>query len=603
MRTVARPVLPAFAGSNSRGPLRRLLRRRTFAVALAAAMATTSAAVSTAVASASGAGLVPISAVGSPTIHSGYLGSTSYGTVVAPREAGDLLVVTVINDTWADHVVSVAGGDVASWSPAAAPFYDDGDGQVMQIWYGVTSSAGAANLAITWNGTTNNADIAVQEFTAGADASWSFVATGSSASPFPALNSPESGTLYIGAAMAWGNGGAGNTPGVTYTVPSPYFLLSWDTDASGTLAPAANGGGSVAALFSATTTDTTTVSSPSSTVTSTTAAATTTAAPTTTTTTTTTPAATAGTTMTTTTVPNPTAAAALPASPTPASQWPNSLFDSDVRDWPVDPNSEEFAGDVVADYEADYGAVGVNTMPIYSVPADEANASISVSPGCNNFTGNTGTEVPLPSYAALNGSSDNPLVVYQPSTGTEWEFWQVVRNSATSYSACWGGKLSTTTSDGVFPFPYGMSATGISYLATTVTEADVASGYIDHAIAVILPHCNNSVYPADRTDCGSAPGEPSEGQWFRFPPGASCPASECTTPFAQMVFNAIQTYGMVVVDQGGAVMIEAEQQSDWVAEGHTGTDPITASWDGLPEYQVVANLPWSTLQAVDPLSS
>jgi hypothetical protein len=55
-----------------------------------------------------------------------------------------------------------------------------------------------------------------------------------------------------------------------------------------------------------------------------------------------------------------------------------------------------------------------------------------------------------------------------------------------------------------------------------------------------------------------------------------------------------------VVDQAGAVMIEAEQTSDWAAEGNTGTNPITASWDGLEEYQVVANLPWSNLQAVDP---
>lgn len=606
MRKVARPVLPGFAGRNWRGVV-RLVASGTCAVVLAAAMATTTSAASPVVASASGPGLAPISAVGSPTIHTGYVGSTSYSTVVAPSAAGELLVVSVINDNWPDHVASVTGADVALWSAAGAPFYDGADGRVMQIWYGVTSSAGAANLAITWNGTANNADIALQEFTAGADAFWSFVATGSSASPFPPLNSPESGALYVGAAMAWGNGGAGGTPEVTYTVPSPYFLLSWDTDASGTLAPAANGSGSVAALFRATTADNTTASSPSSTVPSTTAAAaTTTVAPTTTTTTMltasvdTTTTATAVPTTTTAAVPTNPAAAAPPANPTPASQWPNSLFDSDVRDWPVDPNSEEFVGDVGADYEADYGAVGVNTMPIYDVPADEANASISVSPGCNNFTEDTGTEVPIPSYAALNGSSDNPLVVYQPSTGTEWELWQVVRNSTTSYSACWGGKLSTATSDGVFPFPYGMSATGISYLATTVTEADVGSGSINHAIAVILPRCNNSVYPADRTDCGSAPGQPSEGQWFRFPSGTSCPASQCTTPFAQMVFNAIQNYGMVVVDQGGAVMIEAEQQSDWVTEGHTGTDPITASWDGLPEYQVVANLPWSTLQAVDP---
>ena len=62
---------------------------------------------------------------------------------------------------------------------------------------------------------------------------------------------------------------------------------------------------------------------------------------------------------------------------------------------------------------------------------------------------------------------------------------------------------------------------------------------------------------------------------------------------------------MVVTDQGGAVMIEAEQQSDWAAEGYTGQDPITASWtnsagQALPEYEVIASLPWSSLQVVDP---
>ena len=70
------------------------------------------------------------------------------------------------------------------------------------------------------------------------------------------------------------------------------------------------------------------------------------------------------------------------------------------------------------------------------------------------------------------------------------------------------------------------------------------------------------------------------------------------TPFGQMVFKAIQTYGMVVTDYAGAVMLEAEQPSDWAAEGNSGTDPVTASWDGQAEYSVVANLPWSELQAV-----
>jgi hypothetical protein len=276
------------------------------------------------------------------------------------------------------------------------------------------------------------------------------------------------------------------------------------------------------------------------------------------------------------------------------------MFNADVQNWPVDVNSAEFAQDVVTDYETDYGAVGVNTMPIYTVPANQTEAAILVAPGCTDFTVETGTEVPIPSYSALAEVSDSPLVIYQPSTGTEWEFWQLKRLSASSYSACWGGKLNLSISDGVFPAPYGLSATGISYLATTITEADVDSGSIDHAIAVALPRCNYSVYPAARTDCGADPGQPAEGQWFRFAPGATCAPSQCGTPFAQMVFKAIQTYGMVVVDQAGAVMLEAEQSSDWAAEGNPGTDPIAASWDGLQEYQVVANLPWSNLQAVDP---
>jgi hypothetical protein len=612
VRKVVPAPAAAWARSSSKGSLCRAFGAKTSAIALAGVLAATVSMASTVVASASAPGLPPISAVGPLTVHTGFLGSTSYGVRVAPQQADDLLVLAVINDTWADHVVSVSGGDVASWSPAGAPFYDGGDGHIMQIWYGQASSAGAANLMITWNGRVNNADIAVQEFTAGAGASWSGVASGSSSNPFPALNSPVSGDLYIGAALAWGDGAAGTTPGIVYTVPSKSFVMSWDTDTSGVVAPTANGAGSVAALFTAsaprpaagavvspTTTSTTappTTTTVAPTTTTTGAPSTTTTAPSTTTTVPATTTTVASTTTSTTSAP----ANQAPANQTPASQWPNSLFNKDVGDWSVDPNSAEFASDVVADYEADFGAVGVNTMPIYSVPADQADVSISVSPGCNDFTRDTGTQAPIPPYAALNGSSDNPLVIYQPSTSTEWEFWQVVRDSSTSYSACWAGKLSMATSDGVFPFPYGMSATGISYLATTVTESDVESGAINHAIAVILPHCNYSVYPADRTDCTASPGQPGEGQWFRFPPGTTCPATDCTTPFAQMVFNAIQTYGMVVVDQGGAVMIEAEQQSDWAAQGHTGTDPITASWDGLPEYQVIASLPWSTLQTVDP---
>ena len=283
----------------------------------------------------------------------------------------------------------------------------------------------------------------------------------------------------------------------------------------------------------------------------------------------------------------------------PATLWHKSIFDqADVGNWSLLSTSHQFASDIVSDYTQDYGSVGVNNLPIYRVPADQPGVGISVLKGCNNFLSDTGTEIPIPANVTLIGSGDNPLIVYQPSTETDWELWQATKNSNGTYSACWGGKLDMADSTGVFPYPYGMSATGISYLATAITEADVASGHIDHAIAIQIPRCNEYVYPADRHDCGSEPGQPAEGQWFRLPPNLPMPGG--MNPFAQMVFTALQKYGAVVTDYAGAVMIEAEQPSDWAEEGGTGTDPITASWEGQPEYKVVAGLPWSSLQAVNP---
>lgn len=283
------------------------------------------------------------------------------------------------------------------------------------------------------------------------------------------------------------------------------------------------------------------------------------------------------------------------------SPWQGSLFTSgQAAAWPLDPHSSQFAADIVSDYQAHYGSVGVNTMPVYVVPEGARKVPLSVAPGCNNFLADTGPTVPLPKGLDLNGSPDNPLAVYQPSTGLDWELWRVSRDASGGLSACWAGRLDVYGSSGVFPSPYGLSATGISYLATVITQQDVASGHIDHAMALEIPRCNYYVYPADRGDCGSDPGQPAEGQWFRFAPGTTCPPQDCATSFARMVFQAGLSYGFVVTDQAGAVMLQAEQPSDWAAQGRSGTAPIRVSWARQTEYTVVSKLPWASLQAVDP---
>lgn len=292
-----------------------------------------------------------------------------------------------------------------------------------------------------------------------------------------------------------------------------------------------------------------------------------------------------------------TAAVSLLVGQPAARRTPLWLFRTPLpADDPVLPQSGTFVRDFVRDYQHAYGAVTVNTMPLVLASPTQAPVPITVKPGhCADFRSDTGFRVPIPADARTTGVGDSPLVVYQPSTGSDWELWQASRTQH-GWSACWGGKLDAFTSDGVFPDGYGLSGSGISYLATMITEADVAAGSIDHAIALDLPACNAPpVFPADRTDCSHDPGQPPEGTWWRFPPGLRTPRG--LTPFADMVFRAIRTYGLVFTDQAGAVAVQAQTPAP---PGHAGADALKASFAGKARYQVLDGLPWDELEAVRP---
>jgi hypothetical protein len=78
----------------------------------------------------------------------------------------------------------------------------------------------------------------------------------------------------------------------------------------------------------------------------------------------------------------------------------------------------------------------------------------------------------------------------------------------------------------------------------------------------------------------------------------STPMPAGLTPFAQMVFRTLQTYGAVVVDHAGGVFLQSENSNDWAFAGHTGTDPITTASAGKPDYAVLNGMPWSQLQVI-----
>ncbi len=340
------------------------------------------------------------------------------------------------------------------------------------------------------------------------------------------------------------------------------------------------------------------------------------------------------TTTTTTTAPPAPAPAPAPVAATVTSSTSVDPF-SDSWDVPLSNNavlsgSSTIVANLAAEITNVYGTVAVDGglwnaanltnqsdgVPIVTVPAGQAEVPISVGPdssdpsaGCNDFnvsTGaGTGPDIPIPSSASalVSGTNDSALIVYQPSTSTEWELWQADYSAAKGWTACDGGKLTNlATSTGTFPAAggYGEAASGISYLGTEITEADVQSGAIDHVIAMAANEgdCNGFVAPATRGDCGSSANQVSEGSYLRFPASLAMPSG--MTPFGQMVFKAIQNYGTVITDQSGGVAISTENGYDWTYEGHSGTDPITASWSGQAEYAALNGMPWSQLEVVAP---
>ena len=153
-------------------------------------------------------------AVGAPVVTSVYPAQEASNLPVDPA-SGQLLVVAVVNDTWAAQVSSISGGGATSWSEAGAPFVDSTDGKVMSIWWGDVTTGGASMVTVNWDGTTDRADIAAQAFMDNGASSWSLTAAGAAGTPFPALSAGEDNSVYFGAAMAWGDGAAGDTSGVT----------------------------------------------------------------------------------------------------------------------------------------------------------------------------------------------------------------------------------------------------------------------------------------------------------------------------------------------------------------------------------------------------
>ncbi len=291
--------------------------------------------------------------------------------------------------------------------------------------------------------------------------------------------------------------------------------------------------------------------------------------------------------------PAPTQAAGTPFSQ--SSFWYRTLGASPAPD----PNSSA----LVANFNAFAASgVGINndsySVPIYTVPAGQPTVNVanrSSDPGCNTdpTLDQMLSAVPVPPGAQPAGPAggDNDLVIYQPSSDTEWEIWGA-QNNGGQWTRCYGGRISPVSgSAGVFPYPYGLSASGLSYLASVIRVSELEAGNIAHALAVNVPCGAPPVAPANRSDGGGsiAGGCIPEGTHFRLDPTLDLNALGLS-PGALTIARAIQTYGMYVTDQAGGTILMGE---DVVS---AGSNPYPGL--GLDAWPPLGGIPWNRLVAV-----
>lgn len=276
---------------------------------------------------------------------------------------------------------------------------------------------------------------------------------------------------------------------------------------------------------------------------------------------------------------------------------------------PLHANSANYVAEFLRQKKLYFGAVGINvndySSPVYVVERDAPTVQVTQW-NCQKKTwaddslARQWAAVPIPQYALPAAGTDSSMTIYQPSTETIWEFW-AARKVNGQWQACWGGRLQQASrSDGLWPFPYGTTATGLPFLGGQITAEELQRGEIKHAMGINLPDLEaNGIlsWPAKRGDGlnpTNLPNRIMEGQRFRLDPSVNVDALKLH-PVGKIVAKAAQKYGFVVWDRSGAITLRAQDAKSYTLAGQP--DPYPVLWAGSPNWAILTNgFPWDKLQ-------
>jgi hypothetical protein len=245
------------------------------------------------------------------------------------------------------------------------------------------------------------------------------------------------------------------------------------------------------------------------------------------------------------------------------------------------------------------------STPVYVVGTGQPTTKVTIVPNNGGYVDPSQqaalNAVPMPANAAPAAGSDRHMVVWQPSTDSMWEFWDLRLEGGRWVTDSSGAMDDVSTSPGYFEPNgwagakswWGATATSLPLLGGLIRVGELESGTIPHALAIALPETGSSfVWPAQRSDGRnrSASAIP-EGTTFRLPASLDIEGLGLP-PATRAIALAAQKYGIVVRDTSSDVTFYAEDPTP------LGSNPYSRLFGGQSPAALLARFPWSQLVAV-----
>ena len=271
-------------------------------------------------------------------------------------------------------------------------------------------------------------------------------------------------------------------------------------------------------------------------------------------------------------------------------------------------NTELLVDEFLRQFKTYYGTVNIATDTFTNTHfiADKNTPLVNVTEVATSneslkkqFTNVSIPLIAVPSPDPIKSSPDYGLTIYNKDTDTFWEFWKMQKVLG-KWQAQWGGKIEHyTKSNGVFPYPFGMTATGLSGAAGQITAEELTRGIIEHVIGISVVDAEEHTifsWPATRSDGhnpAKLPNRIMEGQRFRLDPTIDVNTLKLS-PVGKIIAKAAQDYGFIVTNRSGAIAIAAKNSSSYTALGLH--NPYPALFANKGNWSILQNFPWDKLQ-------